>query len=46
MLYHLYLARNRDPAGCFAAFVHNHYIGLAVFIGIVLDYTFAPAATM
>jgi 4-hydroxybenzoate polyprenyltransferase len=46
MLYHLYLARNRDPAGCFAAFVHNHYIGLAVFIGIVLDYTFARAATM
>jgi 4-hydroxybenzoate polyprenyltransferase len=46
MLCHLYLARNRDPAGCFAAFGHNHYIGLAVFIGIVLDYTFAPTAPM
>jgi len=46
MLYHLYLARHRDPAGCFAAFAHNHYIGLAVFIGIVLDYTFVSAATM
>ena len=45
MLYHLYLARNRDPAGCFAAFLHNHYIGLAIFIGIVLDYTFTPLGT-
>jgi 4-hydroxybenzoate polyprenyltransferase len=42
MLYHLFLARHRDPAGCFAAFLHNHYIGLAVFIGIVLDYSFSP----
>lgn len=43
MLYHLFLARRRDPAGCFAAFLHNHYIGLAIFIGIVLDYSFRPA---
>jgi 4-hydroxybenzoate polyprenyltransferase len=43
MLYHLFLARHRDPAGCFAAFQHNHYIGLAVFIGIVLDYSFGQA---
>ncbi len=45
MLYHLYLARHRDPAGCFAAFLHNHYIGLVIFIGIILDYTFAPLGT-
>ncbi len=45
MLYHLYLARHRDPAGCFAAFLHNHYIGLVIFIGIVLDYTFTPLGT-
>jgi 4-hydroxybenzoate polyprenyltransferase len=43
MIYHLYLARRRDPAGCFAAFLHNHWIGLVVFIGIVLDYSFMPA---
>ena len=43
MLYHQWLARDRDPAGCFAAFQHNHIIGLIVFIGIVLDYTFKPA---
>ena len=44
MAYHQWLARDRQPAGCFAAFLHNHYIGLAIFIGIVLDYTFNPAA--
>jgi 4-hydroxybenzoate polyprenyltransferase len=43
MAYHLWLARNRQPAGCFAAFRHNHYIGLVVFIGIVLHYSFSPA---
>ncbi|HEX5786843.1 MAG TPA: 4-hydroxybenzoate octaprenyltransferase [Woeseiaceae bacterium] len=42
MAWHLYLARRRDPAGCFAAFLNNHYIGLAVFAGIALDYTFVP----
>ena len=42
MAYHLWLARDRQPAGCFAAFQHNHYIGLIVFIGIVLHYSFSP----
>jgi 4-hydroxybenzoate polyprenyltransferase len=42
MAYHQWLARNRDPDGCFRAFLHNHYIGMAIFIGIVLDYTFTP----
>ncbi len=39
MAYHQWLARHRDRDGCFRAFLHNHYIGLAVFVGIVLDYT-------
>ena len=43
MGYHQWLARERKPAGCFEAFLHNHYIGMIVFIGIVLHYTFAPA---
>ncbi len=42
MVYHLWLARDRQPAGCFAAFLHNHYIGLVIFIGIVLHYSFSP----
>ena len=43
MAWHQWLARDRQPAGCFAAFLQNHYIGMAVFIGIVLHYTFNPA---
>ena len=42
MAYHQWLARDRQPAGCFAAFLHNHFIGLVVFIGIVLHYSFNP----
>jgi 4-hydroxybenzoate polyprenyltransferase len=44
MAYHLWLARDRQPAGCFEAFLHNHYIGMIVFIGIVLHYTFSSGA--
>jgi 4-hydroxybenzoate polyprenyltransferase len=44
MAYHLWLARDRQPAGCFEAFLHNHYIGMIVFIGIVLHYTFSRGA--
>ena len=44
MVWHQWLARNRSPAGCFAAFLQNHFIGLIVFIGIVLHYTFNPAS--
>lgn len=42
MAYHLWLARDRKPAGCFAAFLHNHIIGLVIFIGIALHYAFHP----
>ncbi len=43
MGYHQWLARNRQPVNCFNAFLHNHYIGMTVFVGIVLHYTFNPA---
>ena len=42
MTYHQWLARDRQPAGCFKAFLHNHTIGLVIFIGIVLHYSFNP----
>ena len=42
MGYHQWLARGRTRDGCFRAFLHNHYIGMIVFIGIVLHYTFNP----
>jgi 4-hydroxybenzoate polyprenyltransferase len=37
-LYHYTLIRNREPAKCFHAFLHNRWLGGAVFAGIVLDY--------
>lgn len=30
--------RDRDPQACFKAFLHNHWAGLAIFAGIVVDY--------
>jgi 4-hydroxybenzoate polyprenyltransferase len=45
MAWHLWLARDRQPAGCFQAFLRNHYIGMVVFVGIVLHYTFNPIMT-
>ncbi len=43
MAYHQWLARDRQPAGCFLAFQNNHRIGLVIFIGIVLHYSFNPS---
>ena len=40
LAWHLWLARDRQPAGCFKAFLKNHLIGMVIFIGIVLHYTF------
>jgi len=37
-LWHFWLIRNRDPARCFRAFLGNHWLGLAVFAGIAIDY--------
>ena len=37
-LYHYTLIRDREPAKCFRAFLHNNWFGAAVFAGIVLDY--------
>ena len=37
-LYHQYLIRHRDPQQCFRAFLHNNWLGMAVFIGIFVDY--------
>ncbi|MGQ0547761.1 MAG: 4-hydroxybenzoate octaprenyltransferase [Betaproteobacteria bacterium] len=35
MLYHWRLIRGRTREGCFRAFRHNNWVGLAVFLGIV-----------
>jgi len=39
-VHHLWLIRSRDRAACFQAFLNNHYFGMSVFIGILLDYQF------
>jgi 4-hydroxybenzoate polyprenyltransferase len=39
--YHFTLIRKREPAKCFKAFLHNNWLGLAVFSGIVLDFLLA-----
>jgi len=38
MLYHYALIRDRSREGCFRAFRHNNWVGLAIFTGIVLSY--------
>lgn len=40
-LYQQFLIRDRKPESCFKAFLNNNYFGMAVFIGIALDYLFA-----
>jgi 4-hydroxybenzoate polyprenyltransferase len=37
-LWHYRLIRKRERTGCFRAFLGNHWLGLAVFAGIVADY--------
>ena len=38
--YQLYLIRSRDREACFRAFLNNNYFGMAVFIGMALEYLF------
>ena len=37
-VYHFTLIREREPARCFKAFLHNNWIGASIFTGIVLDF--------
>ncbi len=37
-LHHYRLIRHREREACFSAFLHNNWLGAAVFAGIVLDY--------
>jgi 4-hydroxybenzoate polyprenyltransferase len=40
--YQQWRIRERKSQSCFDAFLNNHYVGLSVFIGILLQYAFNP----
>jgi 4-hydroxybenzoate polyprenyltransferase len=37
-IYHQYLIKGRNPEACFKAFKHNNWVGLIIFMGVVLHY--------
>lgn len=39
-LYQQYLIRERMPEECLKAFLNNNYFGMAIFVGIALEYVF------
>jgi 4-hydroxybenzoate polyprenyltransferase len=41
MVYHWFLIRGRSREGCFKAFMHNNWVGGAIFAGIVFSYPLA-----
>jgi len=36
--YHQYLIKDREPDRCFAAFLNNHWLGAAIFMGLLSHY--------
>jgi 4-hydroxybenzoate polyprenyltransferase len=41
-LYQQWLIRDREPSRCFRAFQNNQYVGLSIFIGVLLQYIYMP----
>ena len=39
--YQQWLIRAREPAACLRAFLNNNYVGMVIFIGILLQYVYA-----
>lgn len=39
--YQQWLIRNREPAACLRAFQNNNYVGMSIFIGLVLQHIYA-----
>jgi len=37
-LYHQFLIKDRDGEQCFKAFLHNHWVGMVIFLGILFHY--------
>lgn len=43
--YQQYLIRERERDACFRAFLNNNWVGMAVFVGIVLHYALYPVSS-
>jgi 4-hydroxybenzoate polyprenyltransferase len=43
-VWHLWIIRGRDRDACFRAFLHNHWLGFAVFAGTAADYALRARA--
>jgi len=41
-LWQQWLIRRREPGGCLRAFLNNQYVGLVIFVGILLQYVYNP----
>lgn len=41
-VYQQYLIKDRQREACFKAFLHNHYVGLVIAVGIMLQYWLIP----
>src|SRR5579883_2020453 len=39
-LYQQWLIRAREPAACMRAFLNNNYVGMAIFIGVLMQYLY------
>jgi 4-hydroxybenzoate polyprenyltransferase len=42
--YHLWLIRTRERTRCFRAFLNNHWLGFAIFAGVVADHAYRAKA--
>jgi 4-hydroxybenzoate polyprenyltransferase len=41
-LWQQWLIRKRDPVNCMRAFLNNNYVGMVIFVGIMLDHLYRP----
>ena len=43
-VYHVWLIRDRERTNCFRAFLHNHWLGLAMFLAVAADFAWRHKA--